>query len=121
MTVDRLLRVNELLRREIGEAMPEVAEAERFDKASVTVTGVSADRDLKHARVSVSVMGDEADHEEIVARINRHRKDIQARIGKRIKMKFTPRLTFRLDKSMRKGLRVLDIMAQLETNEAPEA
>lgn len=118
MTVDRLLRVNELLRREIGEFIPEFAEAEGIDTAAVTITAVQTGRDLKNARVMVSVMHDDPDS--IIAGLMRHRKQIQARIAKRIKLKYTPRLNFKLDASIQKGNRVLDLISKLEQEDALE-
>ena len=60
MSVDRLERVNSLLKRVIGDAMFRVLMGEGVSAGLVTVTGVSCGKDLRNATVRVSVFGEEA-------------------------------------------------------------
>lgn len=114
MSVDRLTRVNELLRREIGEALYHVFKETELDFAAVTITEVSASRDLQAARVKVSIREHHADRDAILRHLTHHRGAIQALINRHMQLKYTPRLTFVLDRSVEKGDHVLDVLRQMD-------
>lgn len=114
MSVDRMERINELIRREIGEAFSRIINDTRFDRSAVTVTEVSAARNLRTARVLVSVRGDEQQQQQTISLIRRHRTEIQQAINRDLTIKYTPVLHFELDASIQKGDRVLDLLAHLE-------
>jgi ribosome-binding factor A len=114
MSSDRLTRVNALLRREIGEALFRVLHEQDMDLAAVTVTGVAVARNLRQARVLVSIRDHETDRARMLAVIKRHRADIQQHINRDLTLKYTPRLTFELDTSVERGDRVLAILDRLD-------
>lgn len=118
MTVDRLTRVNELLRREIAEALFQIMTEDAFDLAAVTITHVIAGRNLRTARVLVSIRDHHPEREEMLGLLRKHRGEIQARINKDLTLKYTPRLTFELDTSVEKGDEVLGILFKLEQENA---
>lgn len=115
MSVDRLERVNALIRREIAEALFTTITDTRFDRASVTVTHVNTSRNLRNARVRVSVRGSEDHQEETLRLLRRFRHEIQKAINRDLTLKYTPVLQFDLDPSLAKGDHVLDLLAHLET------
>jgi ribosome-binding factor A len=114
MKQDRMSRVNELLRREIGMALFHVIRERELDLAAVTVTHVITSPNLRNARVFVSVLGHEAERDRILSVLKRHRVEMQAIINKNIKMKYTPCLSFALDQSIERGDRVLGVLMKLE-------
>lgn len=114
MAIDRLERVNALLRREIGEALYKVFADGTLDLASVTVTQVSAARNLRSATVSVSVFGHEGARGLIIRRLADKARELQAFINRDLTLKYTPRLRFELDESLEKGDRILDVLNRLE-------
>jgi ribosome-binding factor A len=120
MQSHRLTRVNELLRREIGEALFRVLHEGGFDLSAVTITRVEVSRNLRHARVGVSIRDHEAERARMLGIIQRHRPEIQDRINRDLTLKYTPRLTFELDTSVERGDRVLGILHQLEPPEPEE-
>ena len=79
----------------------------------VSLTRVEAARDLSAAKVYVSAFGvlaedakagDEAKRvDEAVAGLNRAAGFIQARVGKRIRLRLTPKLTFIADHGIKEG------------------
>lgn len=79
----------------------------------VSLTRVEAARDLSAAKVYVSAFGvlsedakagDEAKRvDEAVAGLNRAAGFIQAQVGKRIRLRLTPRLTFIADHGIKEG------------------
>ena len=113
MTVDRLTRVNELSKREIGELLYRVINEEGFDLAAVTITRVETSRDLREARVRVSIRDHLRDRDRLLSRLRHHRGEFQHRINADITLKRIPRLIFELDTSVEEGDRVLALLSRL--------
>ncbi|MCC6850477.1 MAG: 30S ribosome-binding factor RbfA [Deltaproteobacteria bacterium] len=63
----------------------------------VTVTGTRMSPDLKHATVYVSVHGDAAAERSTLAGLASARPYLQAQIGRRLGLRFTPELRFEVD------------------------
>lgn len=120
MSVDRLERLNALLRREIGAAIPLVMANEGIDLAAVTVTHVEASRNLRHAMVSISVLGHERERGTILRKFADRHAEFQRRINRDLKLKYTPVLQFRLDTSVEKGDHVLDVLLKLGEAESSQ-
>ena len=114
MALDRLVRVNSLLRRVIAESMFTVMQGDSVSAGLITVTEVACGKDLRDATVKVSVFGDDALKETALHHLRHHARDFQAEINRQVKMKFTPRITFQLDRSLEKGDEVLAILGRLE-------
>ena len=113
MSVDRLERINSLLKRVIAEAMFSVMQGDSVQPGLITVTGVSCGKDLRDATVRVSVFGDDALKETAMQHLRHNAKRFQQIINREVKMKFTPRLTFQLDLSLEKGDEVLALIDKL--------
>lgn len=116
MPSQRLTRVNELLKREIAEALYRVLN-EDVDIGRITVTHVETAANLRHARVLVSVRGDESDEAACLRLLRRHRKDIQSSVARNVVLKYNPRLMFVPDSSMREGDRVLSLLDEIDLDE----
>jgi ribosome-binding factor A len=80
----------------------------------ITVTDVSCGKDLRDATVKVSVFGDEALKEAALAHLKHNARRFQEVINREVRMKFTPRLIFQLDRSIEKGDQVLEILSKLD-------
>ncbi len=113
MGVDRLERVNSLLKRVIAEAMFSVMQGDSVQPGLITVTGVTCGKDLRDATVKVSVFGDDALKTAALHHLQSKARRFQAIINREIRLKFTPRLTFQLDLSLEKGDEVLAILDRL--------
>jgi ribosome-binding factor A len=116
MSVDRMVRVNALLRRVVAEAMYRVMTEEGFDIASVTITGVDTSTTLRSARVRVSIREHVADRNAMLRLIRKHAPQIQDIVHREVILKYTPRLDFVLDDSIEKGDHVLDVIHKMEEN-----
>lgn len=110
MANDRLTRVNELLRREIGQLLYRVIHNRDFDISAVTITRVDVAPNLRHARVFVSVRDHHDDRESMVSTLRAHRHEFQQGISSTLNLKYTPKLRFELDTSLEAGDNVLDIL-----------
>jgi len=114
MSIDRLERVNALLRREIGEALYKVFAGDPIDLGAITVTRVQVARNLKNATVSVSVFGHADERGAILRKLAKKAKELQALINRDLTLKYTPRLRFELDGSVEKGDHILDVLSHLD-------
>ena len=114
MGTPRLVRVNELLKREIAEDIHRHFSLSAFDTASVTVTRVECAADLRDAKVFISIFGHEDERDRMIAYLNRHRQEVIRLMVKRVKLKYTPRLHFVLDESIEGGDRILSMLAEME-------
>ena len=110
----RLARVAEILKRELSAVILREVPSEG---ALITVNGVDVSPDLRNATVHVGILGNAAQQKEALERLERHRAVLQSECAKRVILKFTPHLRFRLDESVERGSRVLDILDQLGTAE----
>ena len=117
MSIDRLERVNALLRRAIGEALYKVFAGDPIDLASVTVTRVETARNLRNATVSVSIFGHEHDRGTMLRKLAGKADALQTIINRELTLKYTPRLRFMLDGSVEKGDHVLEVLNKLNIPE----
>jgi ribosome-binding factor A len=112
----RLDRVNELLRREIGNVIQKDYE---WHGKLVTVSEVEVTQDLKEAKVWTSVLGGEASP--VIEKLNREHGSIQGKVMKRVVLKSTPVLHFRHDASAVRGVDLVNLLDEVEKlPKAPE-
>jgi ribosome-binding factor A len=112
MSSHRLLRVRELLKREIGEAIRR--EFHVNEVGLISVNDVDAAGDLKSATVFISILGNPDQKKRALAALTEHRGRLQGLVGRAVVLKYTPTLRFVLDESVTRGNRVLEIIEQLE-------
>ena len=108
----RLLRVRELLKREIGEAIRREIPVEQA--CLVTVNDVDVTGDLRVATVFIGILGSSEQQRTGLALLQKNRARIQGLVAKAVILKYTPQLRFLVDDSVSRGNRVLDIIAELE-------
>ncbi len=114
MKADRITRVNELIRRELGTQLYRVVNQAGFNPATVTFTRAETAVDLRTCRVGVSVIGDEEAKERTLALLRRYRGEFQAALRENVVLRYTPHLHFVLDRSVERGDRVLEILGKME-------
>ncbi len=106
-------RVDEAIRQVIGDALAGELKDPRV--GFVTVTDVTTSADLSHARVYVSVLGDEAQREQSLAGLRSAHGFLQARIANELALKRTPTLEFSYDDTTDRALRLEEILREGET------
>ncbi len=114
MKADRITRVNELIRRELGTQLYHVVNRPDFDPAAVTITHAITSVDLRNCRVLVSIRGDEAEQERMLSILKGHRVAFQAALSKNVVLRYTPQFRFVLDLSIKEGDQVLHLLQQME-------
>ncbi len=108
----RLLRVRELLKREIGEVIRRKFNVS--DVGLITVNDVDVSGDLKSAAVFISILGNPDQQKRGLATLTEHRPRIQSLMAKAVVLKYTPTLRFIVDDSINRGNRVMQILDELE-------
>ena len=126
MKADRITRVNELIRRELGRQLYRGVNRPDFDSAAVTFTHAITSVDLRSCRVLVSIRGEPAEQERMLSILKRCRAEFQEAIGKNVVLRYTPQIHFVLDHSVEQGDHILQILNQMEATgavvpDAPES
>ena len=105
----RIDRVNELLRREIGNVIQKDYE---WHGKLVTVSTVEVTQDLKEGKVWTSVLG--GDSAPVIAKLNRDHGSIQSKVMKRVVLKSTPVLSFHHDSSASRGVSLVNLLEEVD-------
>ncbi len=108
---NRLLRVRELMKRELGEILTRDFE---FGGALVSINDIDMTPDLKQAHVYLGIIGREDLQRAAMRKLEKARVSLQAKLSKRVIMKQTAQLHFKLDNSVERGVHVLNIMEEVD-------
>lgn len=120
MSSRRALKVAEAIREVVSTAILIDLKDPRVQ--GVTVTHVEASGDLRYAKVHVSVMGDETRQQLSLRGLQHAAGYLQSKVGDRLEMRYTPRLTFLLDQGVKKSIEVARILREvLPQPETPDA
>jgi ribosome-binding factor A len=112
MAKDRMRRVNEAVREVLGVAIGKDLKDPRI--GFVTVTAVDTSPDLRHARVYVSVLGDEERRAKTLAGLASSHGYLQGRVAAELRLKHTPQLEFVYDESADRGMRISQLLRDAE-------
>ena len=114
-SVDRIVRINELLKRVLADLVETLALNEE-NGCIISITRVDCASNLKSAQVYVSILGAKNDEAEqrVIRRLIERKSEIQMLMSQEVILKYTPVLQFILDKSVSEGDRVLDLLRQME-------
>ena len=111
MTSRRTLKVAEAIRETVSTLILFGLKDPRVK--NVTVLGVEASGDLKHAKVYVSVMGDEKTAQLTMHGLRSARGFLQSKIADRLDLKYTPILQFVLDDGVKKSIETARILREV--------
>lgn len=109
-------RVDEAMRMVLSDAIATDLKDPRV--GFVTVTAVKTSPDLRHARVYVSVLGDDASREASIEGLRSAHGYLQRRLAGELTLKHTPTLTFEYDESVDRGMRISQLLDQVEDHQA---
>lgn len=107
--------MNELLKIEISDII--MREIKDPRKGFITITGADVTKDLRHAKIFFSVMGDEAQKQESLMMLQRAAGFIRSEFAHRVSMKVIPELSFKTDHSVEQGNRIFELLQQVKTDE----
>ncbi len=112
MTRQRPQRLGELLKEEISDILLREVKDPRIGFVSVTDVEVSGD--LKHAKVFVSVYGDEKEQQDTMKGLDTATGYIRKLIGERITVYHTPEIVFRYDNSIEHGAHISELLEKIK-------
>lgn len=111
----RVERVQEFLKTELSEIIQHELKDPRI--GFVSITDVEVTEDLRHARVFVSVFGDDEAKAQTMAGLHSAQGFIRGEVAKRMRTRYTPEIAFKLDQSIEQGTRVMSLIRDV-TKEA---
>ncbi len=117
MKTRRQERLNSLLKEVLSEVIR--ASVRNPDVCTLTsVTEVDISKDLHHAKAYVSVIGSEAEKRKTVAALQTAAGFIAVHASKMVVMRHFPQLTFKLDTTADKQMRINEILTEIEKKKA---
>ena len=107
----RLQRVNQLIREEISHLIQRELKDPRL--GFVTVTEVDVAKDLRTAKVYVSVLGSESQRASTFEGLNGVAAHLRGRIGRALRLRAAPEIEFRNDESIAHAAHIEQLLAQV--------
>ena len=111
-------RVAEAIREEVAGFLADGAKDPRVT-GLVTVTGVDLTRDLRHAKVFVSVLGTEAERKETFEGLASLASHLKVRVGRALRLRVAPDIEFKADDSVARAARIETLLAQIKDGNPP--
>ena len=111
MSSRRVLKAAEAIRDVVSMAI--LTEVRDPRVKNVTVTMVELSADMKSAKIHVSVMGDAKQEKLSLLGLQNSAGFLQSRVADRIDTRYTPRLSFEIDKGVKNSLEVARILAEV--------
>ena len=112
MTSERMRRVDEAVREVLSQAITTGIKDPRV--GFVTVTAVDTSPDLRHARVYVSVLGDDTQRKLTLAGLKSAHGYLQRRVAAELRIKHTPTLDFVYDDTSERAARLTKLLEDAE-------
>lgn len=110
-------RVAEAIREEVATFLTEDVKDPRV-QGLVTVTGVDVTRDLRHARIFVSVLGSDTERAATFDGLASVASHLRSRVGRALRLRLAPEIVFREDQSVAHAARIESLLAGLRDGES---
>jgi ribosome-binding factor A len=111
MTSPRIARLRELFKEETSAILQRNMRDPRI--GFVSVTDVELSPDLRHARIFVSVYGDAEAKARTMEGLRSAEGFVRTELAHRIRLRYTPEVSFRIDESIEQGDRVNRLLRQV--------
>lgn len=116
MEKKRTNRLNSLLKEVISEVISRDVRDPRVAKL-FTVTGVDISKDLHHAKVLISVIGNQTEKDQTIEALQAAASFIAITASKKVVMRYFPALTFKLDTSVDQHLRIDALLDKIHSEQ----
>jgi ribosome-binding factor A len=110
MSTRRVQKVSELILQQLSFL---IRENTADELGMISVTAVNVNDDLKEARVYISCL-DQSKEKEALKVLEAKTPEFQHILGKRLSMKFTPKLKFLLDRASQKVDRIEELLGEIQ-------
>lgn len=116
MTKFRSGRINEEMKREISSIIQNDIKDPRLN-AMVSVTKVDVTKDLRYAKVFVSLFGDSENKENALNALKNSSRFIRHEISQRLNMRYTPEIIIELDNTIEHGMHIDKLLRKIKEKE----
>lgn len=117
-------RVAEAIREEVATFLSAGAKDPRL-VGLVTVTAVDVSRDLRQAKIFVSILGSDAERAATFDGLASLASHVRSRVARSLRLRVAPEIVFKLDESVARAARIESLLAQVRGkktgNEGPQA
>ncbi len=108
MTSRRIQKAAEAIREVVSMAI--LADLKDPRVRDVTVTYLEVSPDMRHAKIHVSVMGEDTQQQLSLRGLQNAAGFLQSKVAKRLDTRYTPRLVFVLDLGVKKSIEISRIL-----------
>ena len=119
MKSKRCQQVNGLLKVEISDIIR--SKLKDPSVGFITIIDVDVSKDLRYAKVYVSVLGDHEQKLKSLKALQRAKNYIHNELGNRIRLRYLPMLSFCLDESLEYAAKIEEILNKLDLNDSSNA
>ncbi len=115
MSVDRLSKLSEQIKKEISKIIQNEIKDPRVPMLT-SVVAVEVTRDLRYAKVFISVFGDENKKSECIEGLKSASGYIRKEVGSRMNIRYIPELIFEIDRSIEYGMHIDKVIKEMKKN-----
>jgi ribosome-binding factor A len=109
----RPARIAEQIKREVSQMLQRDIKDDRVGLGMTSITAVEVSRDLRHARIYVSIYGSESDRQQTMQGLLSATGFVRRELAKRLTLRFVPEISFAEDRSLERGAQVLALINRL--------
>ncbi len=113
MSKQRAQRIGEEIKKEVSDII-RLGLKDPALQQMTSVTGADVSRDLSHVKIFVSIFADHEERDKALKILEKASGFIRSELGKRIRLRHTPEIEFRLDRSMEYGAHIDGVLKSLE-------
>jgi ribosome-binding factor A len=111
-------RLRDQIKREVADILLYTVKNPKL--GFVTVTGVEVSKDLKYAKVFYTAMGSNVEKAQSARTLERVKGVIRAELGKRLKLRSIPILSFHIDRSLDYGEKIDSLLDEIKRDDGLE-
>lgn len=100
------------MKREIAQILREELKDPRI--GFITITSVEVTRDLRYAKVFISVYGGEPVKKQSLEALNKASGFVRKEVGRRIQLRYTPEISFAFDNSIEHGAKISKLLTKIK-------
>lgn len=110
-------RINEEIKKEVSSIIQNDIKDPRLS-AMVSITNVDVTKDLRYAKIFVSIFGSEESKQESIEALKSSAGFVRREVGNRINLRYTPQILFEIDNSIEHGMHINQILHDIKEKDA---
>lgn len=111
---------SERVAEEIKKAVSQIINNEIKDprvSGLISVTKVEVTKDLRHAKIFLSIYGEESEKQKVFEGLKNAEGFIRKELAHRVRMKFFPEISFKIDESIEYGIHIYKLLEEVQKQE----